>query len=59
MIPIAPLKNFFLPISLIWFWVFNKGDKNREMVETKRGGEVIFEEEEMIKTKCFFFLGRI
>ena len=25
------------------------------MVETERGGEVIFEEEEMIKTKCFFF----
>ena len=29
------------------------------MVETERGGEVIFEEEEMIKTKCYFFLGRI
>ena len=29
------------------------------MVEIERGGEVIFEEEEMIKTKCYFFLGRI
>ena len=28
------------------------------MVETERGGEVIFEEEEMIKTKCFFFFGK-
>ena len=25
------------------------------MVETERGGEVIFEEEEMIKTNVFFF----
>ena len=51
MIPIAPLKNFFLPISLIWCWVFDKGDKNKEMVERKMGGEVIFVEEERIKTK--------
>ena len=49
MIPITLLKNFFLPISLIWFWVFDKGDKNREMVERKKGGKVIFVEEERIK----------
>jgi len=46
MIPITLLKNFFLHISLIWFWVFDKGDKNKEMVERKMGGAVIFVEEE-------------
>ena len=51
MIPITLLKNFFLPISLIWFWVFDRGDKNRGMVEKKKGGEVIFVKEEMIKIK--------